>query len=49
MLQEYIPQLLDPYSKAKYDTIKGKKMTYKVKLDPYSKAKYDTIYLLHKQ
>ncbi len=34
---------LDPYSKAKYDTIKqyGKVMGFA--LDPYSKAKYDTI------
>ncbi len=34
---------LDPYSKAKYDTINFKSLSLKLKLDPYSKAKYDTI------
>ena len=34
---------LDPYSKAKYDTIKDLFLLISVVLDPYSKAKYDTI------
>ena len=35
--------LLDPYSKAKYDTIIDNVTKLKDGLDPYSKAKYDTI------
>ncbi len=38
-----MPLILDPYSKAKYDTIKEDKFSKIQKLDPYSKAKYDTI------
>ncbi len=34
---------LDPYSKAKYDTILTALVYNEAKLDPYSKAKYDTI------
>ena len=34
---------LDPYSKAKYDTIFKVYKEIPSKLDPYSKAKYDTI------
>ena len=37
---------LDPYSKAKYDTIDIKSLNEQIALDPYSKAKYDTIYYL---
>ncbi len=34
---------LDPYSKAKYDTIVNPVIIRASLLDPYSKAKYDTI------
>ena len=36
--------VLDPYSKAKYDTIATQKGVDIFVLDPYSKAKYDTIF-----
>ena len=39
---------LDPYSKAKYDTMVWSKFKRYKRLDPYSKAKYDTIHNLLK-
>ena len=36
-------KILDPYSKAKYDTILISKAIFNLQLDPYSKAKYDTM------
>ena len=38
---------LDPYSKAKYDTISCTTKTYSRWLDPYSKAKYDTMPIIY--
>ena len=43
MKQGLMPLILDPYSKAKYDTIPALKTSTVSPLDPYSKAKYDTI------
>ena len=39
-------KILDPYSKAKYDTITLSPEAVIELLDPYSKAKYDTINLI---
>ena len=51
MTQPYLKSLylLDPYSKAKYDTIGKIADTQTSLLDPYSKAKYDTIIFIQEK